>query len=560
MKLMLFCFLVYSMSIFPQTNQSLQKLSKEFFEWRTITQPVTGDDIPRIERPDGWIPDYSPSSLKNNENKYIEFSSKLRKIQKENLTRTDSVDYLLLHSAIERVNWELNILKLPYSHPEFYVSQTAGIIHDLLIISSPMTKIRAANIIIRLKSIPSTLNNAEENLREPVQAFADIAIEMLDGIDKNLKTSFTALNKDFPGYFTTGTDIYVNKAINAFNKYLNWLKNRRNSMTNKFNVGRKNYEYFLKNIALVPYSPEDLLLMSKTEWNRAVAFDAIEKLKDKNIPPLKIFSSIEEQIKQNKLDEESIRKFLVDKNVMSVPDWVQHYTNKPIPNYLKPITRYGENDDFTSPTRLNENCVRYIPNPSPNLSYFSLATAKDPQPIIIHEGVPGHYFQLVQSWRNPDKIRKHYFDSNSNEGIGFYVEELMLQLGLFDSSPHSKEIIYSFMRLRALRVNVDVNLALGKYLIKDAANFLASTVPMDKQSATSEASFFASTPGQAITYQIGKIQILNLISDAKIKLGNKFSLKDYHDYMMINGNVPIALQRWEYLGLKDEINKLWPKN
>ncbi len=329
-------------------------------------------------------------------------------------------------------------------------------------------------------------------------------------------------------------------------------------MEKEFNVGRKHYEYFLKNIALVPFSPEELLLMSKTEWNRAVAFDAIEKLKNKGVPSLKIFSSIYEQIRQNEIDENSIRNFLVDKDVMSVPGWIKHYTNKPMPDYLIPMSGYGEGDDFTSPTRLDANCVRYIPQPSPDLSYFSLATAKDPRPIIIHEGVPGHYFQLVQSWKNPDQVRRHYFDSNSNEGIGFYVEELMLQLGLFDNSPHSKEIIYSFMRLRALRVNVDVNLALGNFSIEDAANYLSSTVPMDKESAISEAGFFASTPGQAITYQIGKIQILKLISDAKIILGDKFSLKDYHDYMMVNGNVPIALQRWEYLGLNDEIKKLWP--
>ena len=100
MKLKLLCFLIYSVSIFPQSNQSLQNLAKEFFDWRTITQPVTGDDIPRIERPDGWIPDYSPASLKNYENKYIEFSSKLREIPKKNWTRADSVDFLLLHSAI----------------------------------------------------------------------------------------------------------------------------------------------------------------------------------------------------------------------------------------------------------------------------------------------------------------------------------------------------------------------------------------------------------------------------------------------------------------------------
>ena len=559
MKLFISSLFLFSVVTFSQPNTTLQKLSNDFFKWRTITQPVTGDDIPRIERPDGWVPDYSPGSLKNYENKYIEFSKKLMEAPRDNWTTADSVNFLLLHSAIERVNWELNILKLPYTHPEFYVFQTAGIIHDLLVIGSPMTKNRADNILSRLKSIPATLNYAKENLRDPVQAFADIAIEMLDGIDKNLRTSFAALRKDFPKYFPDSTDIYVTNAVNSLKDYRDWLKKNRNGMIKKFNIGRRNYEYFLKNIAMVPYSPEDLLLMSNTEWHRAVAFDTIEKLKNKNIPPLKIFSSIDEQIKQNKLDEESIKKFLVKKNVMSVPDWIQHYTNRPIPDYLEPMAMYGENDDFTSPTRLNENCVRYIPKPSPNLSYFSLATAKDPRPIIIHEGVPGHYFQLVQSWKNPDKIRRHYFDSNSNEGIGFYVEELMLQLGLFDNSPHSREIIYSFMRLRALRVNVDVNLALGNYSIEKAANYLASTIPMDKQSAIGEAGFFASTPGQAITYQIGKIQILKLISDAKTRLGNKFSLKDYHDYMMVNGNVPIALQRWEYLGLKDEINKLWPR-
>jgi hypothetical protein len=54
-------------------------------------------------------------------------------------------------------------------------------------------------------------------------------------------------------------------------------------------------------------------------------------------------------------------------------------------------------------------------------------------------------------------IRRHCYDSVANEGIGFYAEEMMLQAGLFDDNPHTREIIYNFMRLRALRVEVDVN-------------------------------------------------------------------------------------------------------
>jgi uncharacterized protein (DUF885 family) len=219
----------------------------------------------------------------------------------------------------------------------------------------------------------------------------------------------------------------------------------------------------------------------------------------------------------------------------------------------------GVNDDLTSKTRLDEDGVRYIREPSPELGYFSLATAKDPRPIIIHEGVPGHYFQMVLSWANPNPIRRRYFDSGANEGIAFYVEELLLQYGLFDDKPKTREIIYSFMRLRALRVDVDINLALGNYSIEDAGQYLAQTVPMDLPTGIKEAGFFAYNPGQAITYQIGKLQILKFIADAKVMLSEYFDLRDFHDYIMENGNVPIALLRWEYLGLNDEIQQLWPE-
>ena len=109
----------------------------------------------------------------------------------------------------------------------------------------------------------------------------------------------------------------------------------------------------------------------------------------------------------------------------------------------------------------------------------------DPRPLTVHEGIPGHYFQLCLSWKQEDPIRRHYYDSGANEGIGFYAEEMMLQAGLFDDSPHTREIIYNFMRLRALRVEVDVKLALGEFTLEQAAKYLEEKVPMDSQTARS---------------------------------------------------------------------------
>ena len=170
--------------------------------------------------------------------------------------------------------------------------------------------------------------------------------------------------------------------------------------------------------------------------------------------------------------------------------------------------------------------------------------------------MPGHYFQFAISWRHPNAIRRHYYDSGANEGIAFYAEEMMLQAGLFDDSPRTREIIYNFARLRALRVAVDIQLALGQFDIEEAAGYLERTVPMDRGTARHEAAFFATGPGQAITYQVGKLQVLKFLADSRLHGADNFNLREFHDYLWLNGNVPIALQRWELLGMKDEIDRI----
>jgi uncharacterized protein (DUF885 family) len=71
-----------------------------------------------------------------------------------------------------------------------------------------------------------------------------------------------------------------------------------------------------------------------------------------------------------------------------------------------------------------------------------------------------------------------------------------------------------------------------------------------------EASSFAMAPGQAISYQVGKSQIMNFLAEARRQQGDKFSLRVFHDYLWLNGNVPISLQRWEYLGMKDDLERV----
>jgi hypothetical protein len=393
-------------------------------------------------------------------------------------------------------------------------------------------------------------------LTEAVRPFAELSLDQLKDIRPRLMASVRELKPLLDANSQKQIDSAAESAARALESYRDWLSGKLASMSSQTAIGEAGYLYFLKNVALLPYSPQQLLEIGRNEWARSVSFQTYEEHRNLSAPELRIPASIEEEIARERQDEEVVRKYLQEKRILSVASWLQHYTWQPMPAYLKPLEGTGEADDFTGPNRLKENCVRYIDPPGPDLGYFALADAKDPRTGIVHEGVPGHYFQLALSWAHPDPIRRHYYDSGANEGIGFYSEEMLLEAGLFDNSPRSREIIYNMVRLRALRVEVDVKLALGEFTIAQAADYLQRTVPMDSHTAHAEAAFFASSPGQAISYQIGKTQILRFLAEARRQQGDKFDLQAFHDFLWLNGNVPIALQRWEYLGLKDDLETL----
>jgi hypothetical protein len=540
----------------PDHDAALRALAADFFEWRRVQQPATGDDIPRVERPEAWVPDFSPEALDEYRERHLAFLQAVDQLDTEEWSIGDQVDAQLLKAAIERVHWELDVLKLPQRNPLFYLDQTLGSIFELLVLSSPITATRAENILLRLENFPSTLKSARVNLDQAIRPFAEATIETLEGIDVRLLAVQDALKDEFPAEPGERLAAATKAAIKALEKYREWLRDGLDTMQTAFAIGPHAYQWFLTHVALIPNTPAELLAQGQQAWNRSVAWDVIEKNQNRDLPEMPLFKSADHQIKASTLKENEIRAFLESSELMTVPGWLRHYLNREMPDYLEPLSFMGVTDDLTSENRLDEDAYSYVPEPAENLPYFQLASARDPRPLIIHEGIPGHYFQLALSWANPDPIRRRYIDSSANEGIGFYVEELLLQAGLFDYSPRSREIMYSFMRLRALRVEVDIRLAIGDFTIEQAGDYLARAVPMDRETAVDEAVFFAFNPGQAISYQIGKLQILQFLADAKLDQEEDFSLRHFHDYLMENGNVPVALQRWEYLGRDDQVLRL----
>jgi len=534
---------------------SLEQFAAEFWNWRARYQPFSTDDIPRLEHPSG-VRDWSAGSIARQRKQLEEFEALWKQLDRAGWNVSEKVDDKLMGSALARVRWELDLNRRWERDPTFYLDQTLTALLESLVEPPPFDAERSREIVTRMQDIPKILSDGEANLHA-VRPFAQLAVSSLGQIRPELQEvghevgPMLHAEGSHAAELSAEFQVTTEKAIVALEAYRAWLQEHLQSVPENAAVGRANYEFFLSRVALIPYTPEQLLAISRQEWERAVTFEQIEKQRNQGLPELKIASSIDEQIRTSERDELAIRDFLEKKGILRVSPAIGHYTIQLMPGYVNALSGFGETDDF-----LHATGVRWLNEPSPTLGYFWLATAKDPRPDMVHEGVPGHYFQMAWSRTHEDPIRRHYYDSGPNEGLGFYVEEMMLQAGLFDDSPRSREIIYNFMRLRALRVEVDVKLALGIFTIGQAADYLANYVPMDQKTAEEEAASFAVGPGQAISYQIGKVQIMRFLADARLKQGDAFNLRAFDDYLWKNGNVPIVLLRWEYLGLDDDLQSL----
>lgn len=531
---------------------AVQALGADFWAWRATTQPASSDDVPRIERPAGWSPDWSPQGIAAQKAQLGSFDARWEALSNAPRSPQEKTNYRLVGSALARVHWELEHIAAWKRQPHFYVAQALEPVFETLLPPPPVQRARVDEVIRLLRRVPATLMAGRANLTDMRRPFVDVARGQIGEVSASLNGMAAGLAPFADAAQQRQLKVAIAAAIRSFAAFDAFLKTKQDGLPLTTAVGENSYRFFLDQVALIPHSPADLLVMGRQEWARAVLFETLERNRNREGAELPIGATIGAVTARLDAEELKVRRFLTEQRLLTVPEWVGRYKAQPFPAYLAPIGWLGRTFDLTGRSRVGQNATVYLPDPSPKLGYFNLSIMRDPRPIIVHEGVPGHFFQLSLGWRHPDPLRRHYYDSAANEGTGFYAEEMMLQAGLWADAPKTREIIYNFARLRALRVEVDVKLALGAFTIAEAADYLEKTVPMDRATAEEEAVFFAAAPGQAISYQIGKMQTLEFLAEARIREGATFDLKRFHDYLWLNGNVPIALQRAEYLATSGE--------
>jgi hypothetical protein len=152
---------------------------------------------------------------------------------------------------------------------------------------------------------------------------------------KRVAEKFSRASKTFPQSCSKARKTSISElnaatdgAANALEKFQRQLKDKLPKLPQQTALGRDAYIWFLRNVALMPFTPEELLAMGRQEWNRAVAFEAYEKNRNKDASPLKAAADVNTWIKDAAEKELQIRKYLEERGIFTVPKWVQHYTRK----------------------------------------------------------------------------------------------------------------------------------------------------------------------------------------------------------------------------------------
>jgi hypothetical protein len=537
------------------SDEAVRALGTEVWAWRLPTQFRSSDDIPRVDRPHGWLPTFTAASVEERLERAASFRARWAAIDRAALTPADEVDHRLLGSALARVRWECELLRNWERDAVLLASQAIGPYFDLLLRPPPFDEDRRGDLHHVLASVPTQLDVARENLaRSGVRSLASAAVRLLDGIEDALPASVAALAgvvnaREHDALTGVGRD-----AADALASFRGWLQDHLDGFAELRPVGHDGFVWFLRHVALHPGEPEALVTAARHEFDRATVWEAIERNRHRDVPLPPLPASVEEQVGDEIARERQVRAFYEAEGLLSQPDGLGHYLTAPLPPYLAPIGWLGVTDDLTCDGRLDEDGVSYTPAPGPELPYFYAANARDPRLGIVHEGA--HYQQLARSWDHPNPLRRRYYDSLPNEGIAFYNEEFLLQAGLFEDAPRSREVVHNFNKLRALRVIVDVNLATGVFSLEDGVAAFVELVPMDEETAFEETASYTANPGHAMTYLVGKQQILALQSEVIRAQGEAFSLRDFHDRLWVEGNVPLALQRFELLGDRTELDVL----
>jgi len=423
------------------------------------------------------------------------------------------------------------------------------------------------DIISRLEKSPTYIAAGERLVRTPGHLFGIVGSQELAGAPEFLKGALTDAAKGQLGADSQEFARFVrarDATLSAIEEAKTYIDSHVGSWPENFAIGRQAYDRMLRDEQLLSFNTNDVERMGEDELAHGWAEEAwLTSLSQRDSiafgaasgggmapsgPPLIDYY-------RDRIGE--LRKFVVDHDLVTIPDWLGSMEVMATPSFLQPVLPGASMNPprlfststtgfyfITPPTSLDEAAARLDMNQDFDRDRI-LSTA-------AHEAMPGHFLQLSVAKRHPDFVRKIQNSTAFQEGWAFYGEEMFVRLGLYGSDLDGRLHTARWERVRGARAIVDPKLASGEWSYDQAVEFFATQTKYSKQAAQAAVAGIATGPGYVIAYTVGRQQLELLLGQYQLKIGDHGSLRDFHDRLLSYGSVPFSVLAPELLADLDK--------
>ena len=418
------------------------------------------------------------------------------------------------------------------------------------------TEEKADALLGILRAIPVQLTNGQKNLEVYLPRFQELSIFMAEGAISLFESDIPAFADSLPGRkeeILNSSD----HARTALESYIKFLKTELPERPQgQWAIGKETYDALLKDQYLLPYDADELFEFGMKEFERTVS--ELEELAQK-IDPAKTWQELAIEIKNDYPDPDKMievhqewvdkaQVHFLSKNLLPVP-WEQRVDVVPRAEYLRKRSYYG---NFSRARQANDDGVlvaQWMINPFEEQwdekTRADYLVEHDYGVIIVtapHETYSGHHVQSLYQMHNPRKLRRANGISIFSEGWGLYNEQLMRETGFY---PNDRIVLRQLqLRLwRNARVVWDVGIHTGKMSYQEAITLLSDGVGFLRWAAQLEIDGSAQSPVYKIGYFLGMYEILKMREEYKERLGDHYSLSEFHKGLLEVGNMPPALMR-----------------
>jgi len=525
----------------------------------------------------GWgsgIPDYAGIVQKQKEQLPL-FRARLDSLDITNWSVHCKVDYLLLRSEMDALEFDLYVWRPTSRNPSFYVDQAIANVRRHLVggrymgmpALMPYDKKRAKAILQALEETEKILSQGRKNLTEIVPELADIALRHPGGgyyteggqlkySVENYKKWAEITAKHFPAEESKKLVPTAIKAAQYLVEFGRWLEQNRNNMPGKYFIEKETHDWYLRHVNLMPFDTDQIRLLAEMERARALSYLQFEMHKNRHLPKIEPAKTTKEYLAWDDETALILRRWYLEngEDLLSDRDYMAEIRSEE-GLYLMPFGFIA----FPYTEKPGVFRILVVPADHWRAVYSNMGFRTDPAVLHGHEYWPGHYYE-GQVWRHsPCPIRQAHRDRHHIGSWCYWHEELPVALDFpFVRGPRGRELPYLPMLQRAERILTGSDLLLGKITPDEAFRlFQERNPPLGSGLGVTPEEAFEEMEGvleRGLDHCVtGKFQIFKALGDRKLQLKEKFSLKEFYDQFISLGPVPFSLLRWEILGLDDEV-------